>query len=303
MSSSSARRAACTAATGSAPRGEPPVQHRHRPLRRRDGDRVRHPDRDRHPGLGQPLRQARLAGILHRRLAGVQHRHRHPVLGQQRRDPSAGDRPAFPSCAVSKNKNPRRPRTAPPRPGEQQPPRRRACLQRGVLAERAVQVEMDDLVPARPVPLRRRAQVLPQRLPGPRPHQVDRDRHARRAATPPAAAGTPSGTPHPAARPAAPSPPGCSASAAPGGGSNFDGSAHPPGDRQPYRQRPVQVRVPQRLPVQPVQPRRPAHLHPAPVKRPVPQPPVIMTRRPAEHLPEQRLPVLGERRTASGSRS
>ena len=76
------------AATGSAPCGIRPYSTG---IARSAADTVTEyamPTADRHPGLGQPLRQAGLAARLHRRLARVQDRDRDPVLGQQATRPS-----------------------------------------------------------------------------------------------------------------------------------------------------------------------------------------------------------------------
>ena len=135
---------------------------------------------------GTPASASRCASpaslaVLHRRLARVQHRDRHPVLGQQRR-PRPPPRPAPPSPppAVSKNTNPRRPleRRHSARANSSRSARRPSS-RAGVILERAVQVEVDDLIPARPVRLGRRPQVRGQRLPRPGPHQVHRHRQAR----------------------------------------------------------------------------------------------------------------------------
>ena len=214
---------------------------------------------------------------------------------------SAATGPAFPVSGSLEEHEPAPPLERRHRRSEQQPLGRPPGFQRRVITERAVQVEMDDLIPARPVRPVAARRCARQRLPGPRPHQIHRHRQPAVAARP-AAAGTPSGTPHPPARPAGPSPPECSAPAGPRAARTSTPADHPAGHRHPHRQRHRQIRVPQRLPVQPVKRRRPAHLQPAPVKPPVPQPPVVGISR-ARRAPARTAPARSRRYGPTACRS
>ena len=162
------------------------------------------------------------------------------------------------------------------------------------MAEHAVQVEVDDLIPARPVPLSRSPQVIPQRPPGPRPDQV----HVHRQAC---------GPQHIQQRPG--DRPVSHIGRSVRAGHHYQNVQCRPvfgqvelvahridsaGKRQPDRQRRRQLRIPHRLPVQPVQPRRPRDLYTAPVERPVPQRKIPMASRTAEHVREQCLAIGGD---------
>ena len=149
--------------------------------------------------------------------------------------------------------------------GRKHQPLRLRRLQRRVVAERPVQVEMGDLVPARPMPSAppAGARAAPPRYPAaPGPPSPAGPRFATR----PAAAGK-RPVPH---IPRAVRPRGHHQNVHRGPAARRLGPQRlpvdPAGHRQPHRQRRGQARIPQRLPVQPVQPRRPADLHPAPVE-------------------------------------
>ena len=132
--------------------------------------------------------------------------------------------------------------------------------------------------------------MIAQRVPGAGPDQVHRHRQARLPQRVQQRPGNRPVTHIRGGRTAAPSPAGCSGGWPDGSSKSTAVPLDPAGDRQPHRQRRVQFRVPQRLPVQPVEPRRPADLEPTPVKRPLPQPAVIMGAAPPSTCPNSASP-------------